>query len=186
MDREAANKLYREHASAMACVAVTDANGDSGIGTAFHVGDGVFLTARHVVEGKSISSLKLTEHLLLPPEEAYPELSTEQIEQWTKALGFTPYTRVPQPAVNLASGPYFHPNETIDVAAFKVDAVHPRLAVAKLGRHLDDRIMNEDWVLSEAIVLGYPPIPMTASPYLVAARAELNAIVSFRHSHGVN
>ena len=53
MDRATANKLYRNHAGAMAYGEVSE-NGDRKIGTAFHVGSGVFLTARHVVERTKI------------------------------------------------------------------------------------------------------------------------------------
>jgi hypothetical protein len=43
-----------------------------------------------------------------------------------------------------------------------------------------------DFVLTEAIVLGYPPIPMTVTPHLVAARAEVNAQVDIRGQQHVH
>ena len=186
MDTKTANQMFRKHAAAMAYVEVTDRNGDIGVGSAFHVGDGVFLTARHVAEAMSISSIHSTECLFLPPEEAYPDLSTDQIEQWSKALGFTPLTRTPMGAMNLAGGPYFHPNEKVDIAAFRVDCVHPRLPHVALGTHLDDWVKDEDWMLSEALILGYPPIPLATSTHLLAVRAEINAVVGVMHSKNVH
>jgi hypothetical protein len=186
MDTKTANQMFRKHAAAVACIEVADKNGDLGVGAAFHVGDGVFLTARHVVEGMSISSIHSTEMLLLPPEEAYPDLSDEQIEEWSRALGFTPLTRTPTGPMKLAGGPYFHPDDSADIAALKVDHVHPKLPYVELGTHLDDWIKDEDWVLSEAIVLGYPPIPLTTSTHLVAVRAEINAVIGMMHSRNVH
>jgi hypothetical protein len=48
----------------MCCVAflaTTKDGGDDAIGTAFHVGDGVFVTARHVVENRTISALNFND-----------------------------------------------------------------------------------------------------------------------------
>jgi hypothetical protein len=41
-------------------------------------------------------------------------------------------------------------------------------------------------MLSEAIVLGYPPIPYTLRPELVAVRAEVNAVVEPRDAPKVH
>jgi hypothetical protein len=180
MDRATANKLYRNHAGAMAYGEVSE-NGDRKIGTAFHVGSGVFLTARHVVERTKIISIHPTEYLLLPPEEADPELSSEQIKQ-----GFRRYTPVFQEALKLADGPFYHSNQNVDVASFRVESVHPSMPIVKLGTHLDDWVRDRDWILTEAIILGYPRIPMTTAPCLVAARAELNAIVQFYNTKNIH
>ncbi|MGX1118000.1 hypothetical protein RKD37_003363 [Streptomyces ambofaciens] len=59
----------------MAYVEVESPNGDLGIGSAFHVGDGVFLTARHVVEDKRITEICMTESVSIPFTEE--ELRTE-------------------------------------------------------------------------------------------------------------
>jgi hypothetical protein len=47
-----------------------------------------------------------------------------------------------------------------------------------LGKHLDDWIVRTNFILSEVIILGYPPIPLTRDPSLIAARAEVNAVVN--------
>ena len=54
MDSDSLRQLYDLYASAVAFVSVVNNNGDESIGTAFHIGDGVFVTARHVVEDHKI------------------------------------------------------------------------------------------------------------------------------------
>ena len=47
-------QLFRHYGPAVAYVEVESSDGDRGIGTAFHVGGGIYVTARHVVEGQTI------------------------------------------------------------------------------------------------------------------------------------
>lgn len=54
MDSRQARRLYAEHSTALAYVDVEKPNGTRGIGSAFHVGNNVFVTARHVVHGNKI------------------------------------------------------------------------------------------------------------------------------------
>ncbi len=54
MNENATQKLVRLTRLACASVAVETTEGDQSIGTAFHIGEGVYLTARHVLEGKRI------------------------------------------------------------------------------------------------------------------------------------
>jgi hypothetical protein len=62
-------------------------NGDQGIGSAFHVGEGVFVTARHVVEGMTIRELGITEstYVRLEGAEAAPFL-----DSLSRATTYTP------------------------------------------------------------------------------------------------
>lgn len=46
-----AKELYSRYAASVIAVVTVDLEGDQATGSAFHVGDGVFVTARHVVEG---------------------------------------------------------------------------------------------------------------------------------------
>ena len=54
MDSNTAQELFKRFAGAIAYVAVEGQDGVQGIGSAFHVGEGVFVTARHVVENLKI------------------------------------------------------------------------------------------------------------------------------------
>ena len=60
MDSREARKLFHEHATALAYIDVKKPNGDRSVGSAFHVGDGVFVTARHVVENKEDVEVRIT------------------------------------------------------------------------------------------------------------------------------
>ena len=58
--------LFIKYGPALAYVAVRDGDGHDSIGAAFHVGEGVFLTARHVVEGKTIVEVATTQGGYVP------------------------------------------------------------------------------------------------------------------------
>ncbi|MBT2524727.1 trypsin-like peptidase domain-containing protein [Streptomyces sp. ISL-99] len=166
----------------MAYIEVESPNGDLGIGSAFHVGEGVFVTARHVVENKHIREVCMTESVYIPFTEE--ELRTEVPHTFLN--GDTPVHSVSNNVLALMRGPLFLPRTEVDVAIFKVQEINPRTPVIPLGSHLNDFLGQSDFVLSEAVVLGYPPIPMSTTPVLVGARAEVNAQVDLYDSCDVH
>lgn len=128
--------IYDEYAAGVTYIAVVHTDGSEGIGTCFHIGDGVFITARHVVDGVRI-----------------------------KAIGA---------GAGKFQGPYFHPDEKVDVAALVIpDFKGP---ILPLGSHLDDWL-GDDFLLTDTVVLGYPPIPLVAGPHIFAAKGEVNATI---------
>lgn len=174
MDTGDAHVLFSRFAAAVAYVAVEKADGSHGIGTATHVGEGVYVTARHIVDGHKIVEVASTEHVHLRlPEGTQSQLTVHAgEEEW-------PAHRVANEAMTLASDVVFHSDPAVDLAAFRVagcDALTPWIP---FGDHLDDWLGAGDFVLSEVIVMGYPPIPMTRRPYILAARAEVNAQVDY-------
>lgn len=60
--------LFERYAPAVAYVSVRLPSGDEAIGSAFHVGEGAFVTARHVVEGCKILEIANTVHRYVPEE----------------------------------------------------------------------------------------------------------------------
>jgi hypothetical protein len=182
MDSGKAQELFLRHASSMAYIAVKNPDGDENIGSAFHVGEGVFVTARHVVEGLEIVDVKPTHPLRRPVQEAIPEYTDEAIKDFTDTTGQAPTWPVFQSSLRIIKGPFFHSEANIDVAVFATDGLHPETPHVTLGTHLDDWIVRTNFVLSEVLVLGYPPIPLTREPHLVAARAEVNAVVTIAPS----
>lgn len=58
-------KLFHDYSNGVAHVVIKDAKGDLANGTAFHIGENVFITARHVVEHGTIDSVILTRDRLL-------------------------------------------------------------------------------------------------------------------------
>jgi S1-C subfamily serine protease len=87
-------ELYEKYSSAVAYIAVRKSGGAQSIGTAFHVGDGVFLTAKHVVENREILEIATT----------------------------VPVRHAARRGI-IRLGPYFHPESGVDVAAIIVDGI---------------------------------------------------------------
>ncbi|WP_083294665.1 S1 family peptidase [Burkholderia plantarii] len=145
--------IYKKFSGSIVYVSVAQPDGTEGIGSAFHVGEGVFVTARHVVENNEI--LEVGRHDI-----------GEKFE--------------------IIAGPFLHKNITIDVAVFRVNSMGQCMPAIPLGGHLDDYLGYDDFVLAEIVVLGYPPIPFASRPQLIAARGEVNSLISlrnFKHAH---
>jgi hypothetical protein len=45
-----------------------------------------------------------------------------------------------------------------------------------IGGHLDD-YLGEELVLSKAMLMGFPPVPRTTAPVVVAVETEVNAVI---------
>jgi hypothetical protein len=164
-----AKDLYADFSAAVLPVVVKDENGDQGIGTAFHVGDGSFVTARHVVEGKAECSVELDSY------------------RHHRSLRPTVHFQTHDRFELVALQPLFHPDSEMDVAVFSIPSLSDLPAIS-LGGHLDDWIDDERFVLNEVLVLGFPPIPLAKSNILVAARGQINAVVDLtvaKHVHFV-
>lgn len=157
-------RIYHEYGAGVAYISVVDRNGDESIGSCFHIGDGIFITARHVVDGFKIKEIGTTVY-----QRKYFE--TEETKETGMARVELPF--VPTKTKKF-EGPFFHPDETIDVAAIKVADI--KAPILYLGDHLDDWL-GDEYVLSEVIVMGYPPIPFAREPLLIVSKSEINAIV---------
>jgi Trypsin-like peptidase domain len=190
MDSDRARVLFSQHAHAMAYIDVEKPDGVRSIGSAFHIGDGVFVTARHVVEGNRIVEIKITEPVGLTTADYFREVlkrdaSEDEINEYDREFGQTSkypslFRHYLEP-LNIVEGPYFSENPQLDVAAFRVEKLHHAAGVIKLGVHWDDWVPRGLWNLSDAIVLGYPPLPMSNAAVLIAARAEIHTFIVPRH-----
>lgn len=172
MDTGAARAMFVDFACAMAYIEVEDQTGGIGIGSAFHVGEGVFVTARHVVENFTIREIGSTETRHVPVEES--EASGASVVENGTAR---PVHTVRNEVLRLRRGPFFHPDDSVDVAVFQVEDIDSRTPVVRLGSHLDDWLGESDFVLTEAVILGYPQIPKAKRPNLVGTRAEVSAMI---------
>ncbi|WP_434999700.1 S1 family peptidase [Vibrio scophthalmi] len=155
--------LYKQYSGSLAYVEVESTTGDLGIGSAFHVGEGVFVTAKHVIENKNILEVA----------------TTKQVEVFDSN---GKQTKIDPRVMPIIDGPHFSTESDVDVAVFKVSGYDPLMPVVPLGHHLDDSIDDHDFVLSQVLVMGYPPVPSTNDPCLVTVRAEVNSIINVRHS----
>lgn len=157
-----ARTQFNKYRGAVAFVTTEDARGDQHCGTAFHVGEGVFVTARHVVENLNLLEIGFDD------DSASQQLVRNK-EHWRlKTHG----------EVNLVAGPMYHHDANVDVACFKVDPFPE--AWIPLGGHLNDFLGQHELVLYQTLVLGYPPIPFTTKPCLLASVGEVNALVDLR------
>jgi hypothetical protein len=195
MDTGAAKDLFSRYAAAVAYVEVLTKQDNLARGSAFHVGNSVFVTARHVVDVRKIIRIGLTENQVIPlPHErdaAAPPWGG-RYTNWTLRDGQQiQYSVLDNMAkgrnsIRLSEGPFHPEREDVDVAVFTVKGLDSGTPFVPLGRHLNMELRDTDFVLDECIVMGYPPIPMTSRPHLVAAQAQINAQVARRdvpHPH---
>jgi hypothetical protein len=185
MDTRRAQKLFYENAAAVAYIEVQNGDGDIEIGTAFHIGEATFVTARHCVDSKSIREIKITEPIAISSREFMPGLPEERYDTWdaeiAKLLGHTPKYKHWLEPLELVGQPSLHPNPDVDLAIFKTAPLPVAVPYVKLGVHWDDWVYRRIWNLTSAVVLGYPPIPMSQEPILVAARGDIHTFVVPRH-----
>jgi hypothetical protein len=158
------NRFYETYvraAGAVAFVTIINAEGDEGIGSAFHIGDGVFVTARHVVDGVTVK-----------------EIATTKSGHLNEEAGGTV---VPPRRLDIVDGPYFGP-DGLDLAVFRIGLGTTPLPAIAVSQHTDYSLGENDLVLSDILVVGYPPIPFTTVPCQVVTLGQINAVVRVRHS----
>jgi hypothetical protein len=140
-------------------VTVEDKNGDISTGTAFHIGEGYFATARHVIDGfRSIRLDHMDGFAMIESIEIvntfFPSDKTIDVALLKTAIEFTPY--------HLG---YYDGSAERALANFKG---------IPFGALIDDAV-SDDHILSEVLLMGFPPIPFSGYPELVAVRGEVNA-----------
>jgi V8-like Glu-specific endopeptidase len=157
--------VYLKARGAIACVVVQTKDGDQSIGTAFHIGDGYFVTAKHVLESNDILEVIITQ-----PREPITQYHNTHLSDDVRPLSLEV-----EGEPRLADG-------DLDVAIFRVDALEGIPAI-KLSS-TDDIHQSEDRVLlSQVVCVGYPPIPLTTHPFQVAVDGRINALVRVRGSN---
>lgn len=150
--------LYQSYKYSMVRITVRTELGDLSNGSAFHIGDGWLVTAAHVVNGGKIEEIV--------SEYCSQDLEIEKI--------------------------ICHRDQLIDLAILKTNldlnhyltktTIHgaPESFVQtdhiEIGGHLDDWI-GDELVLSKVLLMGYPPIPFSSGPVLLASEGEVNAVV---------
>ncbi|HHQ6550623.1 TPA: S1 family peptidase [Serratia fonticola] len=150
--------LYQSYKVAMVRITIKTPEGDLSTGSAFHIGDGWLVTAAHVINGGEIDAIV--------GERYSSNLKIEKIIR--------------------------HQDERIDLALLKTDfelshyltqctIMNPPEGFVKtdhiqIGGHLDDWI-GDELVLSKVLLMGYPPIPFSNEPVLLAAEGEVQAVI---------
>ena len=157
-------EAYLRAAAAVAVVSVVQ-GGDEHNGSAFHIGDGIFVTARHVVDGVEIREVASTKSVHLKEE-----------------VGAKSY---PPRRFDIIDGPHFGPDD-LDVAVFRVDLGETPLPRISVSDHTDFTFKEEAIVLSDVLIIGYPPIYNTNVPSQVVMRGQISAVVRLRHSPAIH
>jgi hypothetical protein len=160
-EKSAFQETYTRAAGAVAFVTITDGNGDEGIGSAFHIGQGIFVTARHVIDGVTVKEIATTKSARLNEKAGGKDTPPRRLE--------------------IVEGPYFGP-DGLDLAVFRVDLGEAPLPAITVSQHTDASLSENDLVLSDTLVIGYPPIPFTTLPSQVVTLGQINAVVRVRHS----
>ena len=150
-------ELYARYGAAMVAVLTVDKDGDEHIGSAFHVGEGAFVTARHVAEGRVSCRVQIDSYRL------------HRLAEDAKAP-------IDRDLCNIDVSILPHPEPNKDVAVFSLPEL-AALPAVPLGSHLDDWVNDHDFVLNDVLVLGFPPIPLSDKPVLVASSGQINAVV---------
>jgi hypothetical protein len=145
--------LYDKFAPGVAYVSVEDQAGSPRIGTCFHIGNDVFITARHVVENGKITKIATTNAGVRGSHGNYSATFTSG-------------------EAKRIHGPYYHENPNYDLAALRLEGLPaPQIPFLPIP---DERFENK-LILRSVVVMGFPPIPGSRSPILVCAKAEVNA-----------
>jgi hypothetical protein len=133
--------------------------GNISAGTAFHIGDGLLVTARHNLEDSKFTietvygeSVEYGAFHCLNDEDADVAIIQSDYKSSGIFLGIGEQTR--EPAKFIKIGSYFAPSDLAPL-----------------------------YLLDDVFIFGFPPIPMTKRAELVAVRAQVNALVNTRHSN---
>jgi hypothetical protein len=159
-DKDHQLSFYQLYLPCLVAIESIGPDGNTGIGAAFHIGDGYLVTARHVIQGRNIIAVvpacgdALID--LNSLEVMYPDDEAIDLALIRSNFSLDYYMN--------------HVNYWGNPNLLKVDHI-------QIGGHMDDWI-NDSLVLMEVIVFGYPPIPTSSYAHLVAVRGEVNAIIS--------
>lgn len=158
--------VFSVYRNSVAYLVTSDESGDEGIGSAFHVGNGVFITARHVVENRVISRVGFDDDSIV----------YQRIDMAATSSSYQ------LPDIIITEGPFFHSDPEVDVACFRL-SITPSSYIP-LGGHLNDFLGQYELVLNRTLAMGYPPIPLSNRPVLFASTGEINALVDLYASSG--
>lgn len=157
--------IYHQCRRSIAYVTIEASDGSQNIGTAFHIGQGYFVTAKHVVENKKIIEVGITQ-----PHNKLLEHHSAPLSE-----GDRPRTLI------IDLNPVFLESEVDDVAVFRVQDYEGLPSIQLSSVH--DMHQSEDLaLLTNVLCIGYPPIPLTIHPFQVAVDATISALITIRGS----
>src|SRR4051794_3315532 len=116
MDPKRARDLYQKYAAAVAYVAVETPSGDHRIGSAFHLGENIWVTARHVVDGNKILEIGTTTNSIEDYSEKLEKNNGVLDGDWFSASG----------GYKVVGQPMLHPEQGVDVAVLRLEGPYTR------------------------------------------------------------
>jgi len=155
-----ARTQFTRYSKCVGFVESRDSNGDVGIGTCFHVGEGVFVTARHVVDGRGGLTVGFDDFSVALT--LMRDSTRSHIERLDE--------------IRITNEPMYHPDPSVDVACLRLDYVPEEFI--PLGGHFSDYLGQYDLLLHRTLVMGYPPVPLSDRALLVASAGEVNAMTT--------
>lgn len=160
-------KLYLKYCNAVVFVEVEDRDGNIAGGTAFHIGEGIFFTAKHVVENRQIRSVEtLTRGYHKDDKKTVFEETafhvTKSFRQYDRQRG------------QLVLGPFC--SRYADVAVFTVSGIDAPSIPVGLSSY-DYMFDDDEMILSRVLVMGYPRVAFADGPRLMATKAEISTII---------
>lgn len=187
MDRDLARDLYFKYRAGVAYVAVETPSGDQSIGTAYHVGDNIWLTAAHVVDGNTVLEIATTGPSLSDYTKRLKAHAGAFDSDWFSPCGYYEMEGAPMlhpDGADVAAlrlrGPLISRDDPRPFPALRPPRTRPATPVIALGGWLDDWL-DDGLLLEAALLMGYPPIPFANEPVLVATLTEVNAVLDKRH-----
>ncbi|WP_306480726.1 serine protease [Limnobacter sp.] len=157
--------IYHQCRRSVAYVTVETSDGSESIGTAFHIGQGYFVTAKHVVDKNQIIEVGITQP------------HNKLIEHHTAPLSEDERPRFLKTDLN----PVLFESEVDDVAVFRAEECEGLPSIQLSSIH--DMHQSEDLaLLSNVLCIGYPPIPLTIHPFQVAVDATVSALITIKGS----
>ena len=155
-------------ASGVLYVEVRRPDQEISIGTAFHIGGGYCVTARHVIEGNTILRIGRRDTSLstqFHPAGGHPVRTTRHgAHVW-----------------QVSDDRYNHPDARVDVSIIRLLGPNAHLVQPFLQLSPTADVYSEgEFLMKEVVVLGYPPVPSSSDAHLVVFRGEVSAVIENR------
>ena len=155
------SELYHLYKPCVVRITVKNSEGDLTSGTGFHIGEGYILTARHVIESMEIEEIA-------PHHYATKSISVKQC--------FYPLDSRIDLAVLHTDFSLTHYMELVTIHRGSGKTPAPKIDYVRFGDHLDDWL-GDELLITKVLIMGFPTIPFSDRPELVAIEGEVNAII---------
>jgi len=152
-------------------IETVDTNNDTGIGTGFHVGGGYIATARHVAdELKSVIPHHFIGSASYDAANHEGELALDVLDVY-------------RPADSMIDLAVIKTDWNSDHYMKKMNGFYEGKTVKNYEHLTLANMYDEDFpetaiLLSQVLILGFPPIPQSSDSYVVAVRADISAVTN--------